>query len=132
MFVDDEPAVLAALAHQFQRYTDLKVYLELDGREVLRRLEQNPVDLVVADFQMPGMNGLELLDEVSRLYPDIRGAILSGHAEVRPMLRARQGKPLPPFFSKPWNNRALRRAIRSLLHLSTPDDLEESPAQAAA
>ena len=132
MFVDDEPAVLLALARLFRRYPDLLVFVAHDARDALRKLQMNPMDLVVADFRMPGMNGIELLDEISRLYPETRGAILSGYAEVRSLLRARQGKPMPPFFSKPWESKALRRSIRGLLRLATPEDAEAAPSRAAA
>jgi len=132
MFVDDEPAVLAVLARLFQRYSDLKVYVAAGALDALRKLQLNRMDLVVTDFLMPGMNGLELLDEVFRLYPWTRGAILSAYPEVRGMLRSRQGKPLPPFFSKPWDNKAFRRAIRRLLGLATQEEADETPSRAAA
>jgi len=117
MFVDDEPRVLAALARLFRRDPDLQVHVALDGLDALRKLEHHRMDLVVSDFCMPGMNGVELLCQVSRLYPGTRLAILSAYPEVQAMIRCFQGRSLPPFFSKPWDNDHLHRSLRRLIRL---------------
>ena len=132
MFVDDDPHVLAALARLFRLDPDLLVFVAHDAFDALRKLEQNPMDLIVTDFRMPIMDGVDLLDEVAKLYPQTRGAILSAHAEVKTLLRSRQGKPLPPFFSKPWDNDSLHQSVRRLLRLPPIAPKQETPALAAA
>jgi DNA-binding NarL/FixJ family response regulator len=117
MFVDDEPQALAALVRVFRDDPDLNIFVALDGLDALRKLERNRIDLLVTDFRMPGMNGAELLDEVSRLYPRTKGAILSAYPELATGLRGLDGRQCRPFFYKPWDNKTFHQAIRRLLLL---------------
>ena len=118
MFVDDEPQVLASLVRLFRDCQDLRVFVALDGLDALRKLALNQVDLVVTDFRMPGMNGAELLDEVARRYPRIKGAIVSAYPELATGVTTRELKQLRPFFYKPWDNKSLHLGIRRLLNLA--------------
>ncbi|RRJ64607.1 response regulator [Paenibacillus oralis] len=52
-----------------------------DGAEALKILKQFPVDIMITDIRMPVMDGLELIKEVSKLYPSIRNIIYSGYDE---------------------------------------------------
>jgi CheY-like chemotaxis protein len=127
LFVDDETQVLAALVRLFRKCPDLHIYVALDGLDALRKLALNQVDLVVTDFRMPGMNGAELLDEVSRRYPRIRGAILSAYPESAIGLQDSAGKQLRPFFYKPWVNSSFHVAIRRLLNLADDTPAHNRP-----
>ena len=71
MLVDDEPMVTQALALFLELETEYEVITCISGAEALERLAAGPVDVVVSDFLMPGMTGLELLAEVGRRDPDI-------------------------------------------------------------
>jgi len=132
MFVDDEPTILTSLARLFRNDHDLQIFVALDALDALRKLELNQVDLVVTDFRMPGMNGAELLEEVSRRYPKIKGAILSAYPEVRAILRDRNGKQLRPFFYKPWNDESFRKAVRRLVRLAEEPPAKKFPSAATA
>ena len=57
MFVDDEPLVLRSIARLLET-APLEVLTAGSGAEALRVLEQRPVDVLVADFDMPQMTGL--------------------------------------------------------------------------
>jgi len=52
-----------------------------EGQTALKLLQQSPFDVVVSDMQMPGMNGIELLTEVARLYPQSSRIIISGFSD---------------------------------------------------
>ncbi|MFC4303560.1 response regulator [Cohnella boryungensis] len=52
-----------------------------DGAEALELLEHTPVDILLTDIRMPEIDGLELIEQVSRLYPDIKCVIMSGYDE---------------------------------------------------
>jgi len=67
MLVDDEPMVTGVLASFLELETDYEVITCASGAEALERMSAKPVDVMVSDFLMPGMNGLELLAEVGRL-----------------------------------------------------------------
>ncbi len=62
LLIDDDPAQLRALARTLSvRRSDLAVVTANDGAEAMELLSSTPIDLVLTDLQMPGMNGFELL-----------------------------------------------------------------------
>lgn len=62
LLIDDDPAQLRALARTLSvRRSDLAVVTATDGHEAMELLSSTPIDLVLTDLQMPGMNGFELL-----------------------------------------------------------------------
>jgi PAS domain S-box-containing protein len=82
MVVEDEPAVrkLAVTALERQGYTLLSAG---DGQECLEVLEGHtgPVDLLLTDVVLPGMDGRSLFEKVKELYPDTKGLFMSGYSE---------------------------------------------------
>jgi len=82
MVVEDEPAVrkLAVTALKRQGYTVLSAG---SGADCLEALEdhQGPLDLVLTDVVLPGMDGRSLLDEVRKAHPDVSAVFMSGYSE---------------------------------------------------
>ncbi len=89
LFVDDEDRVLAGLRRLLRPMRhEWDMHFSLSGSEALEYLAANPVDVVVSDVRMPGMDGIQLLDEVRSRYPDLIRIILSGHSDQVATLRA--------------------------------------------
>ena len=59
LYVDDEPGLVALLRHYLQQTGEFQVLTAGSGPEALALLERHPVDVVVSDYQMPDMNGIE-------------------------------------------------------------------------
>lgn len=66
LVVDDDPSSRELLARRLHR-AGFRVTTTASGAEALELLERHPIDLLLVDFVMPGMNGLELLERVRRL-----------------------------------------------------------------
>jgi len=82
IFVDDEALVLQGLQRMLRPLRDEWEMEFVDsGAKALERMAQTPVDVVVSDMRMPGMNGAELLGEVMKRHPKTVRIILSGHAD---------------------------------------------------
>ncbi len=88
LLVDDEPMVTQALALFLELESEYEVVACGSGTEALDRLSDRPVDVVVSDFLMPGMNGLELLAEVARRNPEIPRLMLTGYADKENAIKA--------------------------------------------
>lgn len=87
LFVDDDLNLLEALRRGHSRFYDVRT--APSAEEALRMLsESGPVDVIVSDVRMPGMNGIALLSRVHELYPDIVRIILTGHADLQNALDA--------------------------------------------
>jgi HD-like signal output (HDOD) protein len=89
LFVDDEPTMLELYRVMFE---PVKNHWEIvtcaSAAEALALFEQAAFDVVVSDMRMPVMNGLELLDQIKRKYPQTARLILSGYAEHEQAARA--------------------------------------------
>lgn len=110
MFVDDEAPVLKGIARMLDSAdVEWDVATASSGAEALGVLEDEPVDVLVADMQMPGMDGAQLLEEVSRLYPDTVRIILSGQAGKEAVYRA--VTPMHQYLAKPCEADVLRETI---------------------
>jgi two-component system NtrC family sensor kinase len=112
--VDDESAILNALRRVFldEPWTTL---FANGGEEGLRTVTEQEVDVVLADFRMPGMDGVEFLRRVKAIRPECLRVVLSGYADINLVISALNEGQIYKFLSKPWNDDELRHHVRKLL-----------------
>lgn len=110
LFVDDEPNVLNALKRIF-RQENYQIHIANNAQEALTLLAQQPCQLVVSDFKMPGMSGGDLLIKVKELYPDTIRIMLTGHADTNAVMAAIKLGAVYKFILKPWNDDDLRVTV---------------------
>ncbi len=81
MIVDDEEDFLETLVKRLEK-RDIKVIGARSGEEALELLQKSPVDVVVLDVKMPGMDGIEALKEIKRRHSLVEVVLLTGHAST--------------------------------------------------
>lgn len=81
LLVDDEVEFLETLVKRLKK-RKLDVTAASGGKEALRILEEQPLDVVVLDVKMPDMDGIETLKEIKRIRPLVEVIMLTGHASV--------------------------------------------------
>ena len=111
LLVDDEPGIVNALRRVF-RQENYEVLTANSGQEGLARLAEGPVQLVISDFMMPGINGAQFLREVKQRSPDTIRIMLTGHANTDAVMGAINEGAVYKFILKPWNDDDLREHIR--------------------
>lgn len=100
MLVDDDENVLAGLHRTLRRRFDLDI--ALGGPQALQAMEQHgPYAVVVADMQMPGMNGVELLKKVRESWPDTIRLMLTGNLDQHTAMEAINQGQVFRFLTKP-------------------------------
>lgn len=88
LYVDDEPGLVALLRHYLQQTGEFQVLTAGSGPEALALLERHPADVVVSDYQMPGMNGIELLRECRRRFDGLPFILFTGRGREEVMIEA--------------------------------------------
>ncbi len=103
LFVDDEKRILDGLRRMLRSMrNEWTTFFAAGGQEALSVLEAEPVDVVVSDIRMPGMDGVALLTEVRNRYPRTVRIALSGQAAKETVLSSvglvhqYQAKPCDP------------------------------------
>lgn len=110
LFVDDEAFVLQGLQRMLRPLRDeWDMDFVTSGAAALEHLARTPVDVVVADMRMPGMNGAELLNEVMKRHPQTARLILSGHADEELIMKC--VGITHQYLSKPCEQQALKTAV---------------------
>ena len=118
LFVDDDAGVLDALREVlgFLR-PEWQIETALSGQAALALLESKPVDVVVSDLRMPGMDGMVLLTAVTERYPDTVRLIHSGYVEHDVVMRA--AGVVHQYLAKPMDSEALLTTLGRALSLRT-------------
>ena len=99
LLVDDDSA-LGGYLSRVLRSGGFDVAYELDASSALYRVKAEQWDLLMTDIELPGMSGLELLDRVREIAPDLPVAVLTGHPSVDYAISALRGA-AAEFLSKP-------------------------------
>src|SRR3990172_4246913 len=115
MIVDDEEMVTKTLAAYLELETDLKVLTFQSPKLALERLNQKPVDLVISDFLMPDMDGLQFIARAQQLYPDLACILLTGYADKENAIKAVNEVRLFQYVEKPWENEHIKLIIRNAI-----------------
>jgi len=110
LIVDDESGVLNALRRVF-RQENYQIHVAMSGEEALALLDKQPCQLMISDFMMPRMNGVELLRKVREKYPEIMRIMLTGHADTEAVMGAIKDGAVYKFILKPWNDDDLRVTV---------------------
>lgn len=111
--VDDEKIVTSAFKTLLKVEGFSDAHFFNDPEEAVEFLKNNTPDLVISDFLMPKMNGLEFLSEVKKMYPEVSKILLTGYADKENAIRAINEIGLYRYIEKPWNNDDLIINIRN-------------------
>jgi two-component system, response regulator, stage 0 sporulation protein F len=110
LYVDDEFLNLELFELNFSE--KFKVLLAEDGAKGLEILQNNSsVKVVIADYKMPGMNGMEFIHIAKHLYPDTKFSILTGYDIFEEIQCAIENGTVEYYFSKPFNYEKIETAI---------------------
>jgi DNA-binding response OmpR family regulator len=122
LVVDDERDVVDALRRVLKR-PDMEFVGCTRPEEALQVLAERPVDLIISDLDMPGMNGIELLGRVRRAHPGTLRMVLTGRASLQNALEAINHGAVHQYLTKPWDTAALRATVDGAL--SRADELRK-------
>lgn len=92
LLVDNEEMIVNNLYEIFHGIPelDLDVYKAYSGEEAIEWLNRTRIDIVVTDIHMPGMTGLQLMEEIFRSWPQCKVILLTGHNEFEYVYKAIQ------------------------------------------
>ena len=113
LIVDDDDLVLSSLRGVFALQTDYDVAEAIDPNKALEMLERQPLDVVISDFLMPQMNGIEFLKKVRRIQPEAIRLLLTGYADKENAIKAINEVGLYHYIEKPWDNQAMLNIVRN-------------------
>lgn len=121
MLVDDEVNVLSALRRVLSGIGTAGTRLELeietysDPADALERARFQPYDLVISDYRMPAMTGVEFLQQFIDVQPNVARLIISGYADLPGLIDAINRVQIFRFITKPWHDFELKAAVHQAL-----------------
>jgi len=113
VLVDDEEMVLTSLNAYLMLETDYIVESFTDPEEAQEYLRKNLADVVVSDYLMPKMNGIQFLGQAKEVQPETARILLTGHADKQSAIEAINQVGLFQYIEKPWENASLLMVIRN-------------------
>jgi response regulator RpfG family c-di-GMP phosphodiesterase len=115
VIVDDEDMVITSIRAFLQMETEYGVHGFTKPEEAVKYLETTPVDVVVSDYLMPKMNGIQFLAKAKQLQPEAARVLLTGHADKQSAIVAINDVGLYQYLEKPWDNAQLLLVIQSAI-----------------
>lgn len=115
LLVDDEPDILETLEQLVAlRFPGVEVRTAASGQEALTKLEG--VKLIISDFRMPGMNGIEFLTKAQETLPGTPAILLTAFNERQGAVDAARNGIVRRYYNKPPNVEVLLGGIEELLN----------------
>ena len=113
LYVDDDKLLTSTFSTlmKVEGFKDVVVYN--DPIKAIEYLKTNSPDLIISDFLMPEMNGLEFLREAKKLYPETSMILLTAYADKENAIKTINEIGVYKYIEKPWDNDDLIMNIRN-------------------
>ncbi len=118
LIVDDESMITLSLKNLLQLEGNYDVIVFNSPVEALDYAKENIIDLVISDFLMPQMNGIEFLTKIKKYHADISLILLTGYADKENAINAINKVGLYRYMEKPWQNDELLICVKNGLERS--------------
>jgi len=119
VLVDDEEMVITSVRAFLSLETDYNIHGFTSPAAAVQHLETHPADVVVSDYLMPQMNGIQLLGKAKELQPETARILLTGHADKSSAIQAINDVGLYQYLEKPWDNAQLLLVINGAVERTT-------------
>lgn len=114
LVVDDEKNVTLMLRETLQQLPDCEIMMAANGEQALRLFKKQPFDMLITDYNMPGMDGLSLAAQIHNAYPKTSVIVLTGYAND--VLRERAaGLSVKKVLDKPVKLKEIRQVVSDTL-----------------
>lgn len=110
LLIDDEPANLRLLRRVLG--PDYDTLMAENGPDGLRMMGQERVSLVITDQRMPGMTGVEVLQQSIKIQPDAIRILLTGYTDIQALIDAINSGHIYKYVQKPWDAEDLKLTVR--------------------
>ncbi|MFT4552075.1 MAG: signal transduction histidine kinase [Chlamydiales bacterium] len=111
LVVDDEKSIQKLLSLILEEFQVTEVS---SAAEALKIIKNKSCDLVITDLKMPGMSGLELLNEIKKISPEIPVIMISGHGDKNAAIEAINNE-VYDFLEKPFDDEVLIHSVKRAL-----------------
>jgi response regulator RpfG family c-di-GMP phosphodiesterase len=111
LFVDDEQSIRNAIERMYLERDDIRCLFSASGQEALDILVNEDVWVVVSDYLMPGMRGIEFLSKAKNVRPDTIRIMMTAYADLTIAIDAINKSEAYRFVTKPWNNKELMDTV---------------------
>ena len=129
LIIDDEQQIRSMLRLMLER-EGYEVVEAPDGIEGIKAYRQKPADLIITDLIMPNKDGIGMIIELHKEYPDVKVIAMSGGGLNKPEGYLKGAKKLGAActLTKPIDREKMLRAVKNTLK-GTEDELEEAPTE---
>jgi DNA-binding NtrC family response regulator len=117
LVIDDELDMLMLLRMIIEDNTDYEVETTNNPSEALKMIRENDYDLVISDLKMPGMDGLELCDEVREIDQDLPLIMITAYGSLETSEEAMK-KGVADFITKPFRKDSILFTMKRVLELA--------------
>jgi response regulator RpfG family c-di-GMP phosphodiesterase len=115
LFVDDEQSIRSAIERMYLERDDVRCLFAASGLEGLDIIRREEVWVVVSDYLMPGMRGIEFLAKAKTVRPETVRIMMTAFADITIAIDAINKSEAYRFVTKPWNNKELIATVDEAL-----------------
>ncbi len=109
--VDDDPLVTSSLSSFLSLEMEIEPVIFNESPRAADYIRENEVDLVISDFLMPDMDGIQLLGAARDAWPEAPRILLTGYADKENAIKAINEVRVFQYIEKPWDNEQLRNIV---------------------
>ncbi len=111
LVVDDDDLVTKSLSSFLSLEVDIEPITFNESPRAADYLEHNKIDMIISDFLMPELDGIQLLKKARQLQPAVPRVLLTGYADKENAIRAINDVQVFQYIEKPWENEMLQRVV---------------------
>ena len=111
--VDDEEMVTQSIKNFLTLETDYEVLTYTSPIDAIDGLKKHQVDVIISDYLMPELNGIDFFLKVKEFQPQATRILLTGYADKENAIKAINDVGLYQYIEKPWENEDLKLIIRN-------------------